>query len=155
MPQSLSECLSNLVISKLTCQKKQTGGGGGGGGVCVCACVHARVWVCVFRSIHREGFICLDQLGCQGTDQRCCVEDVGFFWRFSLLLFWNAEPNLSFPILFVHQKRAQPQLNQYTSRFQNIGHSFAIIRRRLRYALHRDLRSTFASALTRGFAICL
>ena len=110
MPQSLKACesLSDLVISKLTCQKKQTGGGG----VCVCACVRACVHacmhtcvcvcVCIFRSIHREGFICLDQLGCQGTDQRCCVEDVGFFWRFSLLLFGNAEPNLSFPTLFVH-----------------------------------------------------
>ena len=95
MPQSLTECLSNLVISKLTCQKKQTSGGGGGG-VCVCvcacmrACVRARARVCVFRSIHREGFICLDQLGCQGTDQRCCGKDVGFLCRFPSSLLWNA-----------------------------------------------------------------
>ena len=50
MSQSLTECLSNLVISKLTCQKKQTSGGGGsGGGVCVCVCVCAcgRACVCV------------------------------------------------------------------------------------------------------------
>ena len=40
------------------------------GSWCVC--------VCVFMSIHREGFICLDQLTCQGTDQRYCVEDVSF-----------------------------------------------------------------------------
>ena len=48
MSQSLTECLSNLVISKLTCQKKQTSGGGGsGGGVCVCVCVCVRACVCV------------------------------------------------------------------------------------------------------------
>ena len=40
----------------------------------VCVCVY--VCVCVCTSIHREGFICLDQLEYQGTDQRCCVEDV-------------------------------------------------------------------------------
>ena len=36
------------------------------------------VCVCVFTSIDREGFIRLDQLECQGTDQRCRVEDVSF-----------------------------------------------------------------------------
>ena len=43
--------------------------------VCVCMCVYVCVCVCVcvcvFTFIHREGFICLDQLECQGTDQRC------------------------------------------------------------------------------------
>ena len=41
---------------------------------------------------------------CQGTDQRCCVEDVGFFCRFPSSLLWNAESNLSASrfILFVH-----------------------------------------------------
>ena len=64
--------------------------------VCVC--------VCVFKSIHGEGFICLDQLGYQGTDQRCCVEDVGFLCRLPSLLFFNVEPNLSASlfILLVH-----------------------------------------------------
>ena len=38
---------------------------------CVCVCV------CVCTSIHLEGFICLG-LEVQGTDQRCCVEDVIF-----------------------------------------------------------------------------
>ena len=78
--------------------------------------------------------------GCQGTDQRCCVEDVEFLCRFPSSTLWNAEPNLSASrfILFVHQKRAQPRLNQYTSRFQNIGPSFTINRRRLWYALHRE-----------------
>ena len=34
------------------------------------------VWcVCVFMTIHCEGLICMDQLGYQGTDQRCYVED--------------------------------------------------------------------------------
>ena len=36
--------------------------------VCVCVCV----CVCALASIHRKGFICLDQLDCQGTDKRCC-----------------------------------------------------------------------------------
>ena len=35
--------------------------------VCVC--------VSVFPSIHCEGFTCLEQLECQGIDQRCCFED--------------------------------------------------------------------------------
>ena len=37
------------------------------------------VYACVFTSIHREGFNCLEQLECQGADQGCCVEDVPFF----------------------------------------------------------------------------
>ena len=76
--------------------------------------------------------------GCQGTDQRCCVEDVEFLCRFPSSTLWNAEPNLSTSrfILFVHQKRAQPRLNQHTSRFQNIGPPFTINRRCLQYALH-------------------
>ena len=40
--------------------------------VCVCVCV------CVLTSIHSEGFIILDQVGYQGTDQRWYVEDVEF-----------------------------------------------------------------------------
>ena len=47
--------------------------------VCVCVCVCARMFVCT--SIHLEGFICLVQLECQGTDQRCCVEDVSFLYQ--------------------------------------------------------------------------
>ena len=36
-------------------------------------------FLCVcFTSIHRKDFICLEQLKCQGTDQRCCTEDVSF-----------------------------------------------------------------------------
>ena len=44
--------------------------------VCVCVCVC--VGVCVCTSIHREGFIYLDQLEYQEIDQRCYVEDVCF-----------------------------------------------------------------------------
>ena len=47
--------------------------------VCVCVCL----CVCVFMSIYREGFICLDQLECQGTDQQCCVVDVSFLCQVS------------------------------------------------------------------------
>ena len=47
--------------------------------VCMCVCVCVCVFVCVVcTSILREGFICLDQLECQGTHQRCYVEDVSF-----------------------------------------------------------------------------
>ena len=35
---------------------------------------YVRLCVCVCPSIHREGFICSDQLDCQGSDQRCYVE---------------------------------------------------------------------------------
>ena len=38
------------------------------------------VCVCVFTSTHLEGFICLG-LVVQGTDQRCCVEDVFFLYQ--------------------------------------------------------------------------
>ena len=42
--------------------------------VCVCVCVCARACVCmcicVYTPIHCEGFICLDQLECQETDQQ-------------------------------------------------------------------------------------
>ena len=63
----------------------------------VCLCVRACVRVCVFvcvcvcTSIYPEGFICLDQVGYQGTDQRCYVEDVKFLCRFpsSLLRIKN------------------------------------------------------------------
>ena len=41
--------------------------------VCVCVCMHERL-----RPFKGEGFICLDQLGYQGTDQRCYIEDVNF-----------------------------------------------------------------------------
>ena len=49
------------------------------------ACV--RVCVCVCTSIHRKGFICLDQLKYQGTDQRCYVEDVSFIYQVPLSVF--------------------------------------------------------------------
>ena len=40
-------------------------------------------------------------------------------------------------ILFTHQQRAKPRLNQCASRFLIVGPSFTIIRRHLRDALHR------------------
>ena len=53
-------------------------------GVCVCVCV----CVCL------RPFTVKDW-DCQGTDQQCCVEDVGFLCRFPSSLLWNAELNLS------------------------------------------------------------
>ena len=56
--------------------------------VCVCVCVYVCVCVCafVFTSIHRERFICLDQVGYQGTVQRCHVEAVKFICQVPSLL---------------------------------------------------------------------
>ena len=51
--------------------------------VCLCGC--GCVWV--RTSIHREGFICLDQVGYQGADQRCYVEDVNFLYQVSSSYF--------------------------------------------------------------------
>ena len=51
--------------------------------------------VCVFTSIHREGFICLNQLGYQGTDKRCYIEDVNFLCQALSSQLQNATPNIS------------------------------------------------------------
>ena len=73
--------------------------------VCVCECVCVRVracvcvcggvCVCVCTSIHYEDFIRLDQLECQGTDQRCYVKDVFFICQVPSLLLYNEAPNPS------------------------------------------------------------
>ena len=54
------------------------------------------VWcVCVCMSIHHKGFICLDQLENQGTDQQCSVEEVYFICQVPSSLLKNEAPNLS------------------------------------------------------------
>ena len=102
--------------------------------ICVCMCV------CVCTSIQRKGFICMDQLECQGTDQQCCVEDVYFSYANSLHYHFRMK-HLTFLtshfILFTHQKWAKPRLYQCVSCFQNMGSSATIIRHRLRSTLHR------------------
>ena len=67
--------------------------------VCVCVCV----CVCLRRSTVKPSSV-WKSWDCQGTDQRCCVEDVGFLCRFPSFLLWNAEHNLSASgfILFAH-----------------------------------------------------
>ena len=50
--------------------------------------------VCVFTSIHLEGFICLG-LEVQGTDQRCCVEDVIFLCQVPSTILQYESPSLS------------------------------------------------------------
>ena len=55
---------------------------------CVCVCV------CVFTSIHLESFICLG-LEVQGTDQRCCVEDVIFLCQVPSTILQYESPSLS------------------------------------------------------------
>ena len=61
------------------------------------------VCVCVITSIHREGFICLG-LGVQGTDQRCCVEDLIFLYQVpsSILQYESPIFLTSRFILFAH-----------------------------------------------------
>ena len=107
-------------------------------------------YVRVFTSIHREGFICLDQVGYQGTDQRCYVEDVNFLCQIPSSLLQNAATNLSNQsILFANQKPAKPRVNQCTSRSQNMGPSFTIQQESssVRTTSQADL------TLTRGVAI--
>ena len=77
--------------------------------VCVCVCRCVCVCECVFMSVCLPPFIVKasyvwNSWDCQGTDQLCCVEDIGFLCRFHSSLLWNAEPNLSAScfILFVH-----------------------------------------------------
>ena len=98
------------------------------------------IFFIVFPSIHREGFISMEQVGYEGIDQRCYVEDLEFLYRFSSSLLWNAEPNLSTSrfILFAHQKRAEPRLNQCTSPFQNMRPHSPFSRRYLWYGLNRE-----------------
>ena len=56
--------------------------------------VSGLVCVCVFTSIHLEGFICLG-LEVQGTDQRCCVEDVIFPCQVPSTILQYESPSLS------------------------------------------------------------
>lgn len=61
--------------------------------------------MCVFMSIHYEGFICLKQLECQGTDQRC-------FFSLQVLssLLYSIALSLSnyfnYPLYHVHKQEA-------------------------------------------------
>ena len=71
--------------------------------VCVCVCACASVCVCLRPSTVKASSV-WNIWDCQGTDQRCCVENVRFLCRVPSALLWNAEPNLSASrfILFVH-----------------------------------------------------
>ena len=62
--------------------------------VCVGVCVGGWVGACVNTSIHRKGFICLDQLDGQGKDQ-CYVEGVFFLCQVPSSLLYNEARNLS------------------------------------------------------------
>ena len=108
------------------------------------------VCVCVFTSTVKASSV-WNSWDCQGTDQQCCVEDVGFLW-FPSSLLWNTEPNLS----------ASHDLTSI--RF----HDLTSIRLAFRtWGRHSPLTgvvfgtqyivswSAFASALRRGFAIYL
>ena len=67
--------------------------------VCVCVCV----CVCLRPATVKASSV-WNSWDYQGTDQRCCVEDVGFLCWFPSSLLWNAEHTLSASrfILFVH-----------------------------------------------------
>ena len=66
--------------------------------VCVCVCV------CCLSPTTVKASSLWNNWHCQGTDQQCCVEDVGLLCQFPSSVLWNAEPNLSAShfILFVH-----------------------------------------------------
>ena len=74
-----------------------------GVGVCVCVCVCVFVCVCLRPSTMKASSV-WNSWDCQGTDQRCCVEGIGFLCRFPSSLRWNAARNLSTSrfTLFVH-----------------------------------------------------
>ena len=54
----------------------------------------SKVCVCVFTSIHLEGFIYLG-LVVQDTDQRCCVEDAFFLYQVPSSILQYESPSLS------------------------------------------------------------
>ena len=63
--------------------------------ICVCMCLY----MCVLKFIYRvclTGFICLDQLKCQGTDQRWCAWDISFLWQVPSSLLQNETPSHSY-----------------------------------------------------------
>ena len=117
-----------------------------------CVCVRVRACARAGPTIHYAGFLIsrfwililiLDQQDYQGTDQRCCVEDVYFLCQVPLSLLQNEALNLTFVtshfILFTHQKQGKPRLNQCPSRFQNMGSSATFIRYHLWSVLHLNL----------------
>ena len=64
--------------------------------LCVCMCVCVCVCVCVsLRPSTVKASSVWNSWDCQGADQPCCVEDVGFLYQFHSSLLWNAKLNLS------------------------------------------------------------
>ena len=87
--------------------------------VCLMPC---NTFVCVcFTSIHCEDFICLEQLGCQGTD--CNDVELKTFLSSAKSLHRYSSTKLNHIILFTHQKQAKPQINQGVSRLPKTGFS--------------------------------
>ena len=108
------------------------------------------VWLCVFTSFHREGFICLE------TDQRCCADDVGFLCRFPSWLLWSAEPNLSASHSILSYTRSEDSHNLtsicLTFRTWGLHSSLSGVAFGTHYIVSR---SAFASAIARRFAFYL
>ena len=122
--------------------------------LCVCVCV--RACMCVFTCIHREDFICLDQVEYPRTDQRCYVEDVEFLCRFPSSLLQNAEPNLlTSPFILLHTGSGQSHnLTSIRLAFRTCGLYSPLTG--VAFGMYYIVsRSDFTSALTRGFAIYL
>ena len=119
-------------------------------GVLLCVCV------CLRTSTVKPSSV-WNSWECQGTDQQCCVEDVGFLCWFPSSLLWNTQ-NLIFQLA---------TLSCSYTRSRHI-HDLTSIRLAFRtWGLHSPLTgvafgtqyivswSAFASALTRGFPIYL
>ena len=120
--------------------------------VCVCVCV----WLCVFTSFHREGFICLDHLRYQGTDQQCCADDVGFLCRFPSGYFGVQNLTFQLAALFCPYTRSEDSHNLtsicLTFRTWGLHSSLSGVAFGTYYIVSR---SAFASAIARRFAFYL
>ena len=119
--------------------------------VCVCVCVCVCLCVRASTSIHCEGFICLEQLECQGTDQWCCVEDVSFLHKVPSLLL----SLFNYPLYPVHTLEAGKAATWCVCRFRNMRPWFTTIRHRPRSALQLKPTYIWRQTLTRGVVIQL
>ena len=104
---------------------------------CVCVCVCVRVCVCLRPSTVKAPSV---QNSWNASKQindvmlKTCISSAKSLHRYFRMKL-RAFQTRHF-ILFTHQQRAEPRLNQCASRFLIMEPSFTIIRRGLRSALH-------------------
>ena len=102
--------------------------------VCVCLCVYTRPFTVKASSVW---------ISWSTRDQINDVVLKTYISNAKFLHCYSRMKHLTFLtshfILFTHQKRAKPRLNQCASHFENMGSSATIIRHRLCFALHHKL----------------